>query len=205
MIKNIIFDLGGVLVGLDKQRCMTAFGEIGMGDIASFVSEHRCEDLFHDLEIGNIDAKDFCEEARRITSSQVGDGKIEWAWNEMLTDIPGFKQQKVLGLHKEYRVFLLSNTNPIHWDYCKALLENNGKHRVEDFFDRVFLSCDMHLSKPSAEIFVEVLSQAGLKADETLFVDDSQANCDAASSLGIHTMKIDINSDWTDEIDDFIK
>jgi len=122
-IRNIIFDFGGVIVDLDKQRCLQAFQKLGLKDIASYVSEHRCEDLFFDMEIGRIGVEEFCQEARRITNSNVSDEQIIWAWNELLGDIAPWKIERLKELKKHYRLFLLSNTNPIHWHKCDKELD----------------------------------------------------------------------------------
>lgn len=79
----------------------------------------------------------------------------------------------------------LSNTNELHWQVCTGKFACKGR-RVQDYFTRIFLSFQMHLVKPDTEIFREVLKEAGLMAEETLFVDDSEVNCQAAASLGIN-------------------
>lgn len=113
-IKNIIFDLGGVLVGLDKNRCVEAFRKIGADDIAYFVDEHRVESLFFDSEVGNISQAEFCQRVRELTKKDIPDKDIVWAWNELLTGIPDFKKECLLRLNNYYRLFLLSNTNVMH-------------------------------------------------------------------------------------------
>jgi len=189
-IRNIIFDFGGVIVDLDKQRCLQAFQKLGLKDIASYVSEHRCEDLFFDMEIGRIGVEEFCQEARRITNSNVSDEQIIWAWNELLGDIAPWKIERLKELKKHYRLFLLSNTNPIHWHKCDKELDG--------IFEKAFLSYELHLSKPSEEIFREVIKQAGVKPEETIFFDDSTANCEAAAKTGLKAIKADINGPWPD-------
>ena len=200
-LKNIIFDLGGVLVGLDGQRCIDAFRKIGAQDIAFYVEEHRTEDLFFDTEVGNISQEEFCDETRRLSKCNASDKDIVWAWNRLLTGIPDYKKERLLQLHDRYRLFLLSNTNVMHWNLCVDDLFPYKAYGVDDYFDQTFLSYEMHLIKPSEDIFTEVLRQAGIKANETLFIDDSQENCDAARKLGIRVLHETTGDDWIKKIE----
>lgn len=199
-IKNIIFDLGGVLVNLDKQRCVDAFCHIGAKDISKYVDECRQEDLFHELEMGMINTHQFCDEVRRISGAAVTDQAICEAWNALIVDMPEKRKEKVASLTGEYRLFLLSNTNEIHWEKCVGqLFSYNGGNIAKDCFEKCFLSYEMHQVKPSMEIFSQVVNEACINAEETLFLDDSAANCSAAESMGIKTMLVG-KEDWTENI-----
>lgn len=197
-IKNIVFDLGGVLCGLDAERCIRAFHQIGAEEVAVYVEEHRVEDLFLQSELGYITTQEFCEEVRRITQRPIDDEKIVWAWNELLTGITDERRQAVMELSKKYRLFVLSNTNDMHWKKWEAssLLPLKGEVFKDGVFEKCFLSYELHLAKPSREIFEAVLQQADIKADETLFIDDSLKNCEAAQALGIHTYHNQHINDW---------
>lgn len=197
-IKNIVFDLGGVLCGLDAERCIRAFHQIGAEEVAVYVEEHRVEDLFLQSELGYITTEEFCEEVRRITQRPIDDEKIVWAWNELLTGITDERRQAVMELSKTYRLFVLSNTNDMHWKKWEAssLLPLKGEVFKDGVFEKCFLSYELHLAKPSREIFEAVLQQADIKADETLFIDDSLKNCEAAQALGIHTYHNQHINDW---------
>lgn len=195
-IRNIIFDLGGVLVNLDQQRCVKAMRQVGIDGIVKYVEERRTEDLFYEAEIGAISQHGFCEEARRLTGATARDEDIVWAWNQLLGEISSQRKQRLWELRKGFRLFLLSNTNAMHWQYCAEELFPDGLRVAEDYFEHIYLSFRMHLSKPSKDIFTAVLSDAGIEAEETLFIDDSEANCLAAESLGIHTYYNKHIDDW---------
>jgi len=201
MIKNIIFDFGCVLVDLDKQRCVRAFRSIGAESISAYVDECRQEDLFHDLETGKTGIREFCGEIRRkAPACKASDEEICRAWNSLLGGIPRRRIEKLVSLRERYRLFVLSNTNPIHWqkavdDYFP--LDGMG---VDCYFEKVFLSYRMHLVKPDREIFARTLAEAGIEAEETLFIDDSAANCRAAASLGISVMNVSSGDEWLDKI-----
>ena len=93
---------------------------------------------------------------------------------------------------------LLSNTIDIHWDYCVEKLFPYQGHNVEDYFEKVFLSQRLHLSKPDARIYEEVIRQAAIVPEESLFIDDLRENCVAAENLGIHTFQNVEFDDWLD-------
>lgn len=204
--KNIIFDLGRILVGLDNERCIAAFEKVGLGEIAFYVREHRVEDLFLAAEVGRITTEEFCDEVRRVCRCNVADRDIIWAWNELLTDIPDAKKAALLELRRAgHRVFLLSNTNFMHWDKCVAdffaYRDSQGRsYGVDDYFDRVFLSCAMHMAKPSPKIFAEALRQAGISAADTLFIDDRADNCQGAAKVGIATLHDPYGTEWMETL-----
>ena len=195
-IKHIVFDFGGVLVNLDKERCVSAFDKIGAYHISSYVDECKQEDLFHELEIGRIDANAFCDEVRRLTGIHASDEDICYAWNSLLVDVPADRIEKVMELHHHYHTFLLSNTNDIHWrKSVEELFPYNGMN-ADDYFDRIFLSYEMHKVKPDCDIFVQMMDESGIKAEDTLFLDDSEANCNTAHNLGINTILVKSDEDW---------
>lgn len=195
-IKNIIFDMGGVLVDLDPQRCIDAFGKIGCRQIAAYVEEHRTEDLFYDIETGRTTQQQFCQEVRRIAQTDAADAEIVWAWNQLLAGIADEKKARLIELGRTYRLYLLSNTNIMHWEKCRDDFFAYMGHTADDYFTQIFLSYEMHMSKPNADIFGQTLHDAGINAAETLFVDDSADNCSAARQLGINTLHETTGRDW---------
>ncbi len=195
-IKNIIFDLGGVLVGLDPARCISAFQKIGCDDIAAYVAQHRTEDLFLDIELGRATTQDFCREVRTMSHCVATDSEIVWAWNQLLTTVAAEKKARLKALGGRYRLFLLSNTNEMHWQKCRDELLASPDCCGEDYFERVFLSYVMHKKKPDADIFQQALHDAGITAAETLFIDDSADNCRTAESLGLTVLYEASGSDW---------
>ena len=131
-----------------------------------------------------------------IHESVLDDAQIDDAWNSMLADIPSYKLDSLLELKHRYHIMLLSNTNSIHWQWA---VRNRFRYKgleVEDFFDRIYLSYELHMQKPDKEIFKYVLEDAGIAPEETFFIDDSVANCSAAEQLGIRTYCCPARSDW---------
>ena len=195
-VKNIIFDLGCVLVGLDKQRCVRAFEQIGAGDVAVYVRDHRTTDLFFDIETGQMTMEEFCDEVRRMSRCKAEDKDIVWAWNQLLLGIPDEKKQRLVDLKKEYRLFLLSNTNDMHWQKCVKDFFPYQNLGVNDYFEDIYLSYELQLTKPNRMIFETVLRHSQLQAAETLFIDDVKENCESAAQLGILVMHETTGNDW---------
>lgn len=186
-LKNIIFDLGGVLLNLDVARCMDGLERIGLHEVRKWITGTNEAGFFKEYECGLLTTAQFRDEIRKWTSRPLADGEIDGIWNSMLKDIPPYKLELLCDLRKKYNLFLLSNTNELHWQVCTGQFACNGM-RVQDYFTRIFLSFQMHLAKPDVEIFRVVCDTAGIEAEESLFVDDSMENCRAAASLGIHTL-----------------
>ncbi|MGI6222698.1 MAG: HAD family hydrolase [Prevotella sp.] len=202
-IKNIIFDLGGVLVHLDAQRCYKAMERIGVDNAEARLHSKEGMSLLVRLETGAIGEEEFYQSVRQYTGCRASDDELRWAWNQFLVKVEEEKKRRLLQLRLHYHVFLLSNTNVMHWNYCAQELFPLGSYGVDDYFDRVFLSYELHLSKPQPAIFEKTLQLAGIRADETLFIDDVKANCDAARGLGIHTWQNLHDNDWLNENDLF--
>ena len=195
-IKNLLIDFGGVLIDLDRRRCIEHFRRLGMTDVEGLLNDYRQEGFFQLHEKGLISDANFRERIRQAIGHPVTDEAIDEAWNSFLDGIPAYKLDFLLELRKHYKVCLLSNTNAIHWDYACTHDFAQGGRRVEDYFDRIYLSYQLKMIKPDAEIFQAVLADAGLTPEETLFIDDAEANCRTARSLGIHTYTPQAHEDW---------
>lgn len=196
-IKNIVFDFGCVLVNLDRHKCIEALERIGAGEIAHYVDECKQIDMFLDLELGKIGEKEFCDEIRhRAPECTATDKEICEAWGELLTDIPVRRLKLVEKLHKDYKIYLLSNSNSVHWNKSVDLFFPESGHAPEYYFDKTFISYNMGLTKPDPRIFTAMLDGTGAKPEETLFIDDSISNCKAAEEFGIRTLHVSNGDEW---------
>lgn len=199
MIKNIIFDWGGVLIHLNKGRCTEAFSRLGIAVGDELTNPYGQRADLMDFEKGLMTVAEFHDTVRRVYGAQLTDEQIDEAWNALLLDIPDYKLDTLLELKQRYRLYLLSNTNALHWEEGRKRFDYKG-YKAEDFFDQIFLSNEIHELKPSPEAFLKVARLAGIKPEETLFVDDLQASCDAAAALGFHTYCPVANTDWRSEL-----
>ena len=194
-IKNIVFDLGGVLIDLDFKSAINGLQKAGFTNVKEQLQAFDREGIFQKFELGEISADEFRASIRENSNVSLTDEEVDSLWNLMLLEIPREKLELILDLRSKYMVYLLSNTNSIHWDYvCKNAFNYRG-FRVNDYFEKTFLSFEMHLAKPDKAIFEKMLEDANLLAEETLFIDDSEANCKAAAEVGIHAHHYHIGDD----------
>lgn len=189
--KNIIFDLGNVLVRLDTEACLQAFEDLGISLRSDVAKSAEAQRLMHGVGLGLITTAEFCDGVRHATGKEVTDNQIVAAADKMLGEIPDNRKELLLRLRGEgRRVFLLSNTIDMHWDYCVERLFPYKGYGVDDYFDGVFLSQRMHLEKPAPAIYKAVVQQTGVSPDETLYIDDLEENCRAArETVGWHVFQ----------------
>ncbi|MBQ8225077.1 MAG: HAD family phosphatase [Bacteroides sp.] len=195
-IKNLVFDFGGVLIDLDRQRCLDNFERLGMSDVPAMLDVCHQQGFFLQHEKGLIDAAEFRERIREQIGKPMTDTEIDAAWNSFLVGIPSYKLDMLLELRQHYVVYLLSNTNDIHWEWSVKHAFHYKSFHVEDFFEEIFLSYEMKMAKPDKEIFQCLLEKTGIDPQETFFIDDSEANCLMAQSLGISTYTPKAHEDW---------
>ena len=194
-IKNIVFDLGGVLIDLDLKSAINGLQKAGFTNVKEQLQAFDREGIFQKFELGEISADEFRASIRENSNVSLTDEEVDSLWNLMLLEIPREKLELILDLRSKYMVYLLSNTNSIHWDYvCKNAFNYRG-FRMDDYFEETFLSYEMHLAKPDKAIFETMLNDANLLPEETLFIDDLEANCKAAEEVGIHAHHYHIGDD----------
>ncbi|NDW18376.1 HAD family phosphatase [Dysgonomonas sp. 216] len=186
-IKNILFDFGGVIVGLDKQKAVDRFREIGISNIEDYLSEFRQSGIFLDLEEGKLTKDEFYAEFRKLAGKDVSADDIDSGWMAFLTYIPEYKFQLLKDLRKKYNVYLLSNTNPVIMGWAESEDFSPTKEPITAFFDKCFYSFKIGAAKPDKASFEAVIAGAGLKPEETLFLDDGQTNLDVAAEFGFKT------------------
>ena len=188
-IKNLIFDLGGVIVNLDTDATVKALAKIGMLTDDDTISIYSL-DFFKNYEKGLISDEEFQKHLQqKLNNCSVTE--LHAAWNSMLLDIPPVRLEFLKWLRKNYRMFLLSNTNQIHIDRFNIILKDVcGAEDFSHFFDKAYYSHQMKMRKPDTEIYKQVLEENNLLADETLFIDDNAENLRGAEQLGIHTLLV---------------
>jgi len=189
-IKNIIFDLGGVIINLSVPATVMAFAKASgkpMEEIAALVNSQ----VFMDYEKGLISDNAFRDHVRQALNWNATDGEVDLSWNAMLLDIPPERLALLEKLKTSYRVFLLSNTNGIHLkQFNQILFEQSGKKEMDDYFHQAYYSHRMKMRKPDVEIFQYVLQQHQLVPSETLFLDDNLSNLQGAALAGIKTFHV---------------
>lgn len=195
-IKNLMFDLGGVIMDIRRSDCVKAFEELGMKNADSFFGEYKQTGPFLSLEAGDITPAEFRDRMRQLIDHEVTDRQLDTAINRFLTGIPPHRLEQLERLRRHYRVYLLSNTNPIMWDGRIAGQFTGAGHNREYYFDGMLTSFEARVNKPAPEIFIKAARKFDINPAETLFIDDSQANLDAAARLGFHTLLVPPGSEF---------
>ena len=202
MIRNLIFDLGGVLVSLDRQRCLGNFStQLGFDNFGDYLNAYAQKGFFAKFESGEINAEQFRNEVKeRCTKEGITDQMIDSALNSFLTHVDSYKVKLLLDLKQKYNLLLLSNVNPIAWSRCCELFLEAYGVDIEDVFEKLYLSYEMECSKPGKEIFQKLISDSGIVPEETLFIDDSAANIEAGKEFGIHGLLYNVDCNLEDEV-----
>lgn len=187
-VKNIIFDLGGVLLNIDYNKTSEAFKKLGASDFDSFYSQQGANELFEALETGNITELDFYNTMQEHCRPNTTHEEIQAAWNAILLDFRNESLQFLSFLNEKYNLYLLSNTNIIHQaEFNKIFTRQTGNSVFDDFFSKAYYSHLIHKRKPYPSTYHFVLEDAGLDPLETLFIDDSKVNIDGAMEAGLKT------------------
>jgi FMN phosphatase YigB (HAD superfamily) len=192
-IKNIIFDLGGVLINLNYQLTRKAFEDLGVEDFDVFYTQHAANPLFENLEVGAIEPEAFYEALREATGLTLTNSQIETAWNAMLLDFPEERLLWLSQIKNKYNIYLFSNTNAIHYNafiniYRKVAPQLDLDLRFEHFFKTAYYSHTLGQRKPEVAAFEAVIQDANLDPAQTLFIDDTLLNIEGAQKAGLQTV-----------------
>ena len=202
MIKDIVFDFGGVLTTIDTGRALQKFRELGVENPGEYINSYCQKGPFYQLENGDITAEEFCTALGKLCDREITFEQAKDAWLGFLVEIHTHLLEYLQTLRGEYRLSVLSNTNPFIQSWAlTSEFTPNGKS-LADYFDMLFFSYRMNCSKPSAEIYRKMLADGNMKAEETLFVDDSTKNIEAAANEGIETLLVTNGEDWRTSLEE---
>jgi HAD superfamily hydrolase (TIGR01549 family) len=192
-IKNIILDLGGVLLNIDYIATIKAFQELGVKNIETMFTQEAQNKLFDGLDKGSMSPEEFRQGVREYSALDLTDEQIDDAWNAMLMDFPKCRIELLEGIRKNYRLFLLSNTNSIHYpQYIKYMRKMYRVDNLDEFFEKTYLSHEIGMRKPDAEAFNLIIDENHLLKQETLFVDDTLQHVEGARRVGLNAIWLDL-------------
>lgn len=192
----VIFDLGGVLINLDYQKTEDAFVKLGCTNFHEMYSQLNQTDLFDRFETGKVSQFHFVNRLLDLLPQGTNANQVVHAWNAMILDFPQERMEWLAEFGKAKRIFLLSNTNDLHVTAVRSSLTKSVGHgNLESYFEKTYFSCDMGKRKPNADCFQQVLDENNLKAERTLFIDDSPQHIEGASKLGLQTVLLEKNQE----------
>jgi HAD superfamily hydrolase (TIGR01509 family) len=198
-IKNIIFDLGGVIINLDNQLTEDGFVSLGAKSFREYFGHGHAASFFKDYEAGKMDDREFIGALKELTGITASDAEIVRAWNALLLDFPPERIQLLKELGKRYRIFLFSNTNAMHLAALRQIYQDTfGDNGLDGHFEKAYYSHILGLRKPDPESYRQILLENGLKASETLFVDDALINIEGAKAAGLKGLFLEPGTSITD-------
>lgn len=190
--KAVIFDFGNVIINIEFQRIYQTFAKFTSKPVA-YIEKRITEDqIFRRYESGQFTDEEFREVIRQTLGFPLSDHEVDTAWNAVLLDIPTDRIDLVSNIRQKYPVYLLSNTNNIHITASNNYLKKtHGIRNLDILFDKLYLSYEMGMWKPDAEIYHEVLRANKLQPNEVIFFDDNLQNIESAKAIGMQTILVE--------------
>ena len=187
-IRNIVFDLGGVLITLDRDEAVNRFKEAGLENAEELLSAYHQKGIFLELEEGKLSQEEFYSAVRKEAGKFVSNETIDYGWMGFMKEVPEYKMVMLEELkRKGYHLYLLSNTNPVIMEWALSPAFSPQGKSIEKYFDKLYLSYQIGYTKPHPEIFRFMFNDSGMIPSETLFIDDGAANVEMGNKLGMKT------------------
>jgi len=201
-IHNLVFDFGGVIYQIDFNRQKKAFSDIGIQGFEKLYSQANQNSLFCDLETGKLSEHDFREKLAGLIGKSLSTEKIDELWNSILIDYFHGNVSLLQKLKSRYRLFILSNTNSIHYQFYARQFMNKYGYDLNELFEKSYWSFKIGMRKPNNDIFEKIITENGLTRQNALFIDDTIQNIESAEQCGLtsyHLKKADDLMDLFDE------
>jgi len=189
-IRNILFDLGGVILDINVQATRQRFYEMGLPSVFMHYPDNMKTDLFFKYETGKLDSEAFRNEFRRLSGLDADDAKIDEAWTAMLVGIPSARTSLLKKLSERYALYMLSNTCAMHVPVFEKMFRDASGVSMHDVFKKVFYSFEIGYHKPDREAFEYVIRDTGIIPAETFFLDDSIHNIKVSQEIGFRSIHI---------------
>lgn len=183
----VIFDLGGVLIQLNYQKTVEAFTALGVQDFQTMYSQAAQTSIFDNYETGQISTQHFVNTLKNYLPAHVTPNQIVAAWNAMILDFTAENLEYIERLSETHQLYLLSNTNDIHFQKVERMLAKVSSKKIYDYFIKIYLSQEIGMRKPHSETFQFVCDDASLNPSTTLFIDDTEQHILGAQSIGLST------------------
>lgn len=200
MIKTIVFDLGGVLIHLDRDEAIRRFDALGVPGIREMLDPYLQSGYFLQVEDGRMTKDEFRDALSTLAGRTLTHEEISHAYMGFLSEVAAYKFDYIDSLRPQYAVHILSNTNPYVMEYAESDTFLPNGRRLSSYCDRKFASCEMGMVKPHRGIFELMIKETGLVPAETLFLDDGPANVAMAEELGFITYCPKNGEDWREAV-----
>jgi len=196
-IKTLVFDLGGVILTLNRDEAVRRFLQIGLDNAEELLDPYHQKGVFLQLETGELSREEFYEALRKEAGRNLTNEQIDWGWMGFIADCPEYKLKMLENLRERgYTLYLLSNTNPVIMSWALSSKFSLSGKSLSDYFDKLYLSYRIGCIKPDPRIFHVMIDDSGLIPKETLFIDDGAANIQMGQELGFQTYQPENGADF---------
>ena len=196
-IRNIVFDLGGVLITLDRNEAVSRFEKAGLENAEELLSAYHQKGIFLELEEGKLSQEEFYEAVCKEAGTFIPNETIDYGWMGFLKEVPEYKMVMLEDLRRKgYRLYLLSNTNPVIMSWAHSPAFSPQGRSIDEYFDKLYLSYKIGYTKPHPEIFRFMFDDSGMIPSESLFIDDGIANVEMGKQLGMKTYLAENGEDF---------
>lgn len=187
--KAILFDLGGVLLNLNLQKCFDAFEKLGFQNFNQHFDSYSGSPFIEDFEEGKISTEDFIHTIQKYCAKGTTTHQILDAWNAMLGEVPHEKFEQLMQWKKNYNLLLYSNTNALHVAFLHQYYDNTfGKNVFQQCFSKIYYSQEIGIRKPKKEGYQLIMQEQHLVAHEIFYIEDGKQHVATAKELGINTL-----------------
>lgn len=204
MIRNIIFDLGGIIFLLNSREPFRRFRAAGV-DPDRYLGIYGQRGYFLEIENGTIDGQEFCRRMSVDAGREISWEEAKYCWMGFIRCAPVNRLHNLLKLREKYHTCLLSNINPFVMEFARSESFSREGRPITDYLDSIFCSYELKAYKPDKEIYLKALAADGMKAEETIFVDDGLKNVLGAEAVGIHGLHVRTNEDWMPRLEKTLK
>lgn len=200
MIKNLVFDFGGVIVDIDKNKAIRQFKELGVTNIEDYLGLYAQKGIFLEVEEGVIDDITFCKKLSELVGKELSYAEVRKAWLSFFLTLEESRLDYIETLKANYNLYVLSNTNPFIQSWAQSPGFTSSGRSLNDYFDKIYTSYEIGYIKPHREIFDFMIKDADLNPSETLFIDDGPKNIEMAEGLGFKTYLATPHKDWQKDL-----
>lgn len=201
MIKNIIFDLGGVIITIDQDEAVRRFKELGLTDADKWLDPYTQTGFFGDVESGKITAEEFRQKLSSEVGRELSFDECKYGWLGYRKEVPAYKLEALAALRRKgYRLILLSNTNPYMMSWAQSPEFDGKGNSLDSYFDASYKSYELKTMKPDPAFFTAVIEGERIKPEESVFIDDGARNVEAGKALGFSCLCPANGADWRGEL-----
>lgn len=205
MIKTIVFDLGGVLIHLDRDEALNRFKALGVPGVEEMLDPYLQSGYFLQVEDGRMSKDEFRDALSDLAGRPLTHEELSHAYMGFLKEVATYKFDYIDTLRDRYKVHILSNTNPYVMEFGESDRFMPNGRKLSSYCDEKFASCEMGMVKPHRGIFELMIERTGLVPQETLFLDDGPANVAMAAEMGFITYCPKNGEDWRSVVDSILE